>query len=197
LYYFLHRIDRFAKTLSPPASASASPSSTKKEGVRRRRLPVVICGDMNSKPNSIVHEFLSKGSVDATRVAPWNYFREEDRVVDGNGDGDKEAKKDEMKEEKEEEEEEKDSLSNAIGNLKIQPPTDQNKSEGDTTEAGTKIGSSRSSSYDLAERDSLLRVRYLCDMTLNKFTRWLRILGIDAALETEAEEKARTKEGKM
>jgi uncharacterized protein with PIN domain len=40
-------------------------------------------------------------------------------------------------------------------------------------------------------------VRYLLDITLNRFTRWLRILGLDAELETAAEERARTGEGKM
>ena len=36
-------------------------------------------------------------------------------------------------------------------------------------------------------------IRYLCDYTLNRFTRWLRILGIDCALETMEEEIMRTK----
>ena len=40
-------------------------------------------------------------------------------------------------------------------------------------------------------------VRYLLDFTLNRFTRWLRILGIDAALETEDEENRRTKDGDL
>lgn len=37
------------------------------------------------------------------------------------------------------------------------------------------------------------QIRYLLDFTLNRFTRWLRILGIDAALETEEEEIQRTR----
>ena len=37
-------------------------------------------------------------------------------------------------------------------------------------------------------------IRYLCDSTLNRFTRWLRILGIDCALETVDEEIMRTKQ---
>jgi len=40
------------------------------------------------------------------------------------------------------------------------------------------------------------QVRYLLDFTLNRLCRWLRILGIDAGLETEDEERMRTKEGK-
>ena len=41
------------------------------------------------------------------------------------------------------------------------------------------------------------QVRYLLDATLNKLCRWLRILGQDCALETDEEEKQRTKEGNM
>ena len=39
-----------------------------------------------------------------------------------------------------------------------------------------------------------LKVKYMLDNTLNKLCRWLRILGQDAALETEAEEKLRTRD---
>lgn len=41
------------------------------------------------------------------------------------------------------------------------------------------------------------QVRYLLDFTLNRLCRWLRILGIDAALETEEEERLRTRDGKL
>lgn len=41
------------------------------------------------------------------------------------------------------------------------------------------------------------QVRYLLDVTLNRLCRWLRILGIDAALETDEQERMRTKDGKM
>ena len=37
------------------------------------------------------------------------------------------------------------------------------------------------------------QIRYLLDFSLNKFTRWLRMLGIDAELETEEEEEERTR----
>ena len=35
-------------------------------------------------------------------------------------------------------------------------------------------------------------VTYMLDFTLNRLTRWLRILGLDAALETDKEERERT-----
>lgn len=52
---------------------------------------------------------------------------------------------------------------------------------------------SRAASSD----DNKPTIRYLLDFTLNKLCRWLRILGIDTALESEEEERARTKQGKM
>ena len=47
------------------------------------------------------------------------------------------------------------------------------------------------------ENDESPQIRYMLDFTLNRFTRWLRILGIDAALETEEEEIQRTRENNM
>jgi mRNA deadenylase 3'-5' endonuclease subunit Ccr4 len=47
------------------------------------------------------------------------------------------------------------------------------------------------------ENDTSPQIRYMLDFTLNRFTRWLRILGIDAALETEEEEIQRTRENNM
>jgi mRNA deadenylase 3'-5' endonuclease subunit Ccr4/uncharacterized protein with PIN domain len=41
------------------------------------------------------------------------------------------------------------------------------------------------------------QMRYLLDFTLNKLCRWLRILGQDTALESEEEERLRTKDKKM
>lgn len=40
-------------------------------------------------------------------------------------------------------------------------------------------------------------MRYLLDFTLNKLCRWLRILGQDTALESNEEERARTKQGEL
>ena len=47
-------------------------------------------------------------------------------------------------------------------------------------------------------RDTVVKpIQYLLDYTLNRFCRWLRILGIDSVLETEEEEKLRTKDGRL
>ncbi len=44
-------------------------------------LPTVICGDMNSKPGSVVHSLFVKPCVDATAVAPWKYFWDQDEAI--------------------------------------------------------------------------------------------------------------------
>jgi uncharacterized protein with PIN domain/mRNA deadenylase 3'-5' endonuclease subunit Ccr4 len=46
-------------------------------------------------------------------------------------------------------------------------------------------------------KDSSPQIKYLLDFTLNRFARWLRILGVDAALETDSEEIQRTKHFKF
>ena len=53
-------------------------------------------------------------------------------------------------------------------------------------------------SHETNDCDTVLKpIQYLLDYTLNRFCRWLRILGIDSVLETEDEEKLRTKEGRL
>merc|ERR1712127_638146 len=41
-------------------------------------IPVIICGDMNSKPSSMVHQFFTNQmGVDARMIAPWNTYSTE------------------------------------------------------------------------------------------------------------------------
>lgn len=110
---------------------------------------VVFCGDLNSPQHSHVHDYLSKGVVNAKRVAPWYRHSVQD-------DEDREVEK-------------------QLANLNIS--TEQYVEQDD--------------------EDSPPEIRYIMDFTLNRFTRWLRILGIDAALETEDEEIQRTKRNNM
>ena len=56
-HYLLQRMNAFAKN-----------------AIGGERIPVIICGDMNLKPKSIVHEYFTKGFVDARKVAPWHYY---------------------------------------------------------------------------------------------------------------------------
>ena len=45
-------------------------------------IPVLICGDFNSMPNSFVYNFLSEGVIDGRQVAPWRYFSDHDDDMD-------------------------------------------------------------------------------------------------------------------
>jgi uncharacterized protein with PIN domain len=131
----------------------------------------VLCGDLNSKPGGAVHTYLTRGSVRAKTYAPW--YRFYDRELEDQEDDAQTAGK--------------GGDPHAIG-------------DGD-------LGSSPHDDSELIDRLSAMTLtndppsmrspRYLLDATLNKLCRWLRILGQDAALETDEEEKLRTGHGKM
>jgi len=117
---------------------------------------VVFCGDLNSPSHSLVHEYLSRGVVNAKKVAPWYRHStkdDEDFVVESNSVNTKQVE-------------------DQLAKLTI-------AAENET------------------EEEESPQIRYMLDFTLNRFTRWLRILGIDAALETEEEEKQRTRENNL
>jgi hypothetical protein len=125
-------------------------------------IPIVWCGDFNSQPKGYVHQYLTKGVVNAKASAPWytlaNTGREEQKV------------KAEMN-------------FNNVGHNDISGQFDR---------------LSITKEVEIESKDSFSpKVKYLLDYTLNRFCRWLRILGLDAALETEEEEKERTRDGKM
>eukprot|EP00536_Pseudo-nitzschia_multiseries_P007294 jgi/Psemu1/240109/estExt_Genewise1.C_1690012 len=106
---------------------------------------MVWAGDFNSQPQGIVHQYLTKGVVNAKVAAPWYTLSK--NAVDINAE-----------------------------NLHRLNLSDEKT--------------------ELQEKSSP-NVRYLLDYTLNKLCRWLRILGLDAALETEEEEIERTKNGNI
>jgi len=109
--------------------------------------PVILCGDLNSKPGGPVHTYFTQGRVNAKLCAPWY----------DNGDRDEKI----------------EDLSNIIESTR-----------------GLFEGLN-------LERSPSSPLRYILDFTLNRFCRWLRILGIDAALETDEEEIERTKNGNL
>jgi len=75
--------------------------------------------------------------------------------------------------------------------------SDDNKENGprEVTDAQSTTPAATNRSDD--NSDDGIQIRYLLDYTLNRLCRWLRILGIDAALETEEEEKLRTGDGNV
>jgi uncharacterized protein with PIN domain len=108
--------------------------------------PLIFCGDFNSRPGGLVHQYLSKGWVDGRQAAPWYNHCSEEKV--------------DMVE-----------LNTHMNQLQLSPDVHAPSSSPPPP------------------------MRYILDATLNKLCRWLRILGVDAALETEEEERQRTKEG--
>eukprot|EP00956_Cyclotella_meneghiniana_P018169 scaffold30025_cov59-Cyclotella_meneghiniana.AAC.7 len=68
-----------AKYLVDRAHAMASLPGSSNNSRHHKVIPTIICGDMNSKPNSIVHQFFVRGKVDGRSVAPWCYFWDGDQ----------------------------------------------------------------------------------------------------------------------
>ena len=229
--YWTEKVEAFAKEHA---------TDTDKTG----RLPVILCGDLNSKPGSAVHTFLTEGSVDARTVAPWNpkYYDALDadlaelEVADAKGSRRKASKKEgeesvrimkdphseddpvvpleeddgeDAAEDKGINDEDADNtvdISDAVQNLKLKcegrkvggADADDYSAVALTPGNGLKkikapIYRSKEIHDTTPQNDEDSSPRYLCDYTLNRCTRWLRILGVDAALETQEEEKERTK----
>ena len=155
---------------------------------QQQRHPIIICGDFNSKPTSIVYQFLTQSIVDARMVAPWYHYyftqqqqqQQQQHDVISNGIVRKEFKSSPSILSKNKDE--NNNISNNENTLGMETiDLNHNKNDNDIP----------NNNHDGIE------IRYLLDYTLNRFTRWLRILGIDAALETKEEEYQRTRHGNM
>ncbi|KAL3817678.1 hypothetical protein ACHAXA_002827 [Cyclostephanos tholiformis] len=99
--YLLDFVDEFAMlehgkgmTAAAAAGRTMTPMTTTSTA-RNNSIPaIIICGDINSKPGSIVHRLFVETHVDARTVAPWRYFWDQDNEeiykeeeVDNNDDG--------------------------------------------------------------------------------------------------------------
>jgi hypothetical protein len=221
-----------AKYLLDRAHAMATKSN-------EERIPTIICGDMNSKPGSIVHQYFVKGSVDARSVAPWHYFWDGDNEVMYSEDDDRLDGQDAVDTSFcDTHSDSVDRNSNEGGNFRLEEQfqfcqligddtdvkrtadgTSQDNLDYNTNTASDALNKNKediSSNYhelqaalmsrrmnnhkspqDYTHMTPTSSVKYMLDFTLNRFTRWLRILGIDARLETDEEERERTKGQKM
>lgn len=137
---------------------------------RYNDIPVVWCGDFNSQPRGYVHRYLTEGVVNAKSAAPWYTQSLKENEV-------------------------RYSIELDLTNTGQSDLTDQferlHMSKRKVKEQ--TIACNGSDPINVSDP----KVKYLLDFTLNRFCRWLRILGLDAALETEKEEKERTKDAKM
>ncbi len=206
-HFLLHRVKQFVPTFT---------SSPLSKGVERPMPAVVICGDMNSKPNSYVHEYFTKGFVDARKVAPWNFHFDEAEEQEEIA---MQMKKLSLKNHINSNCEDLDQEPVEIGYIDasavdLVDKTNHTELNGCTVDTMPSFFDSTSlqkstdiPAYDNSElvgvnssgycSDGSAPMRYLLDITLNKFTRWLRILGLDAAIETAEEERLRTGEGEL
>jgi hypothetical protein len=73
--YLLDRVHSMAT--KEKTSSNNSNNGSNIDSVNEK-IPTIICGDMNSKPGSIVHQLFARSSVDARTVAPWRYFWDEE-----------------------------------------------------------------------------------------------------------------------
>jgi mRNA deadenylase 3'-5' endonuclease subunit Ccr4/uncharacterized protein with PIN domain len=150
--------------------------------------PLIFCGDLNSRPNSITHSYLTRGSINAKHTAPW--YRHSDEEYEYNDKNTPTTKKvvvdDDTTDDNDEKKEQAEVLvvDQLISNLQI-------------TASTTTITATETQQKQQPPNPDIPRVRYMLDATLNKLCRWLRILGQDVALETEEEERLRTKENDM
>ena len=71
-------MNAFASNENKNAHATTSIDASENGYETNSRIPTIICGDMNSKPGSIVHKLFVEPHVDARTVAPWRYFWDQD-----------------------------------------------------------------------------------------------------------------------
>eukprot|EP00978_Attheya_sp_CCMP212_P000658 scaffold1312_cov54-Attheya_sp.AAC.2 len=188
---------------------------------------VLVCGDFNSKPGSVVHQFLTQGHANARTVAPWHAHHYSNLEQDAQEDDINNVDDNAFATEKHVA---RDATEDAIVPVDVSNHIISNETNDMASELNRMHIHSNVSNHDdvmptnvilentaqsnvvpdyfdgnddcdgttmTTSGDDDIPVRYLLDFTLNRFTRWLRILGIDAALETDQEEKERTKEGRM
>jgi uncharacterized protein with PIN domain len=189
--------------------------------------PVVLCGDLNSRPNGVTHTYLSHGSIPAKRIAPWyNHYNGDDENhnhinTNDNNESTSLIQNDDTTSSlpipDENNVEEQESKSNSLGSEIINenqiPDTNvQNlvhtADEVDATMISDMTAMKLTHTKNVTtnqtycddnnnDMDTTPQMRYLLDASLNKLCRWLRILGQDAAIETDDEEKLRTGKGEM
>ena len=149
---------------------------------RHDQEPVLLCGDLNSRPHGVAHTYLTHGVINAKLVAPWyanqNNGSEETMVEEDDPKLKVELVKREHDHDREHELTTIHSLTHGIGSLTMVPN-------------GRTLASTSASPWE----SKPLQMRYMLDASLNKLCRWLRILGQDAELETDAEEQLRTGRG--
>jgi len=200
-HYLLHRLKRFA---SDSAGGEGEPVA-------------ILCGDFNSTPDSSVYNYIAKGLIDARTVAPWHNMYDEMKEqqklavfmksLSANSDSSKNKIGNQNPVADISASMDKTGLNRSTARMQDEDADDKITSSSEATGIRgfwNKSGSDKLPSYENSSADAnaidhedVRPIKYLLDITLNKFGRWLRILGLDATLESVEEEKLRTGEGNM
>jgi mRNA deadenylase 3'-5' endonuclease subunit Ccr4 len=147
-------------------------------------VPVIWCGDFNSQPGGSVHQYLTTGVVNAKAVAPWY-----DTIA--------------SREQRQEKQNYNNNNNNSNTNTMDIGNTDDDCQDMTGNLDRLNLSESNNTSDAIIDDNNqkadikFPKVKYILDYTLNRLCRWLRILGIDAAIETEEEEIERTRDAKM
>jgi uncharacterized protein with PIN domain len=168
--------------------------------------PVVLCGDLNSRPGGVTHTYLSHGYINAKRIAPWyntslngndTLPTETTAIITSTTTAAAAAAATRT---------DKDDITpvnDVESGHDIDSDSDhvaQSTDSVDTTAIVNGLNNMNLLNAGMTtknNRDDTPPIRYLLDASLNKLCRWLRILGQDVALETDEEEKLRTGKGEM
>ena len=168
-----------------------------------------MCGDFNSKPDSCVHRHVVDGVLVARRVSPWGHWP----VASANNDFDNKdvifCKISNIMKQSIENENHKETLSmnklsihddgndnNHHSSLKSLSSSsnknnvhhDDSENEKDNANNNDKITTSTPSKSSTTITTTVSKARYIVEFSLNEHSRWLRMFGIDAELETDLEE---------
>jgi len=153
---------------------------------------VIWCGDFNSQPGGSVHQYLTTGVVNAKAIAPWydtitsREQRQEKQNYNNSNNSNNTTTRDITDSIDDDDD---DDCQDMTGNLDR-----LNLSENKNASDAIIIDNNNQKSDDSI---AFPKVKYMLDYTLNRLCRWLRILGIDAAIETEEEEIERTRDANI
>lgn len=177
---------------------------------------MILCGDLNSRPNGVTHTYLSHGYIDAKRIAPWynhhpncdhfhpNHIKPNDTTDSlplptpaSRNDNDMELPSNESVMSSDKANESTTIVVNLINGTNIDEALVNDMSALKVTNTMDTTTERKKAGNNADKDDDVPQIRYLLDASLNKLCRWLRILGQDAAIETDDEEKLRTGKGEM
>ena len=181
---------------------------------KRQKTPTMVCGCFNSKPDSCVCRCVKNGVVDARLVSPWCHWPHASNNKDFDIKDIAFCKISNNVKQSIENNNQKETLSmnkisthdddddnNHCSPLKLSQSSSSNKNnvhhddcenKKDNANNNDKTTMSTPSKSSTTITTNVSKAFYIVDFSLNKHSRWSRMFGIDAELETDLEERERT-----